>query len=517
MLIKSSPTGGTIEIPDLITLSELLTVNPSKFAGGTFNAADFNSLADAIAYCSQFFGDVTLNIPGLHYTLTAPLNIRPRGRLSLAGSYSTTAASAASKTSGSAGAWAVAYVLANASSAVIGDELIIRAAVGTGIVEAFEGNYKITGISGNTVTVLHTSQNMIFPTAVLSSADVVIVHSVLNFTGCDGLRGFSSFQCDGVAIVGNVTAGTSGIITNYQGLGIDEQLSIGVAGGHVCVRGFEVGLLAQFGNTIDFQDGSVSDCLTYGALGQHVGSIFIHGGVANSNRASGVAADNASDISGTNMHACCNGTYGVYPFSGGAYLGTHVVIRKNVLVGLRLGYGATARLGVNDAIVSDNDDIGIECLAGSTLYCQGATIQNNGGNGLQATYHSFVYALEAVITGSGAHDISVAEGGDVAINNGQVNDIFALSGGSVNVNGATGLITLSPPLNKIKSDGTRIYNGALFTSGSPMVPSYTVVQLASITATAGAYTFCTDEIGGAVLVFGDGTNWRRVTDRAIVS
>lgn len=34
---------------------------------------------------------------------------------------------------------------------------------------------------------------------------------------------------------------------------------------------------------------------------------------------------------------------------------------------------------------------------------------------------------------------------------------------------------------------------------------------------AGAMAYCTDEAGGAVPIFYDGTNWRRVTDRAVVS
>lgn len=46
--------------------------------------------------------------------------------------------------------------------------------------------------------------------------------------------------------------------------------------------------------------------------------------------------------------------------------------------------------------------------------------------------------------------------------------------------------------------------------------SYTVATLPA-TAPAGALIFVTDESGGAVPAFGDGTNWRRVTDRAIVS
>jgi hypothetical protein len=34
---------------------------------------------------------------------------------------------------------------------------------------------------------------------------------------------------------------------------------------------------------------------------------------------------------------------------------------------------------------------------------------------------------------------------------------------------------------------------------------------------AGALLHVPDEVGGAVLAFCDGTNWRRVTDRAVVS
>jgi len=53
----------------------------------------------------------------------------------------------------------------------------------------------------------------------------------------------------------------------------------------------------------------------------------------------------------------------------------------------------------------------------------------------------------------------------------------------------------------------------------PMRPkSYTVAALPSaITNGAGAIIFVSDETGGAVLAFSDGTDWRRVTDRAVVA
>ncbi len=47
-------------------------------------------------------------------------------------------------------------------------------------------------------------------------------------------------------------------------------------------------------------------------------------------------------------------------------------------------------------------------------------------------------------------------------------------------------------------------------------PSYAKASLPSAT-TAGRIIYVTNETGGAVLAFSDGTNWRRVTDRAIVS
>lgn len=46
--------------------------------------------------------------------------------------------------------------------------------------------------------------------------------------------------------------------------------------------------------------------------------------------------------------------------------------------------------------------------------------------------------------------------------------------------------------------------------------SYTVATLPA-SPVAGSQAYCSNESGGAVPVFGDGTNWRRVTDRAIAS
>jgi hypothetical protein len=54
-----------------------------------------------------------------------------------------------------------------------------------------------------------------------------------------------------------------------------------------------------------------------------------------------------------------------------------------------------------------------------------------------------------------------------------------------------------------------------------MLPPFTVAELGAIPDSAleqGMQAFCTDEAGGAVPVFFDGAgNWRRCTDRNIIS
>lgn len=53
-------------------------------------------------------------------------------------------------------------------------------------------------------------------------------------------------------------------------------------------------------------------------------------------------------------------------------------------------------------------------------------------------------------------------------------------------------------------------------SGTLQLGSYTVATVPSA-ATSAKVIFVSDEAGGAVLAFSDGTDWRRVTDRAIIS
>jgi hypothetical protein len=48
-------------------------------------------------------------------------------------------------------------------------------------------------------------------------------------------------------------------------------------------------------------------------------------------------------------------------------------------------------------------------------------------------------------------------------------------------------------------------------------PEFTVATAPDPTLSAGRMIMVTDEVGGYIPAFSDGTNWRRVTDRNIIS
>jgi hypothetical protein len=66
--------------------------------------------------------------------------------------------------------------------------------------------------------------------------------------------------------------------------------------------------------------------------------------------------------------------------------------------------------------------------------------------------------------------------------------------------------------------GTSAPSTSLHVAGPVRTGSYTVATVPSASATgAGSMIYVSDETGGAVMAFSDGTDWRRVTDRAVIS
>lgn len=90
------------------------------------------------------------------------------------------------------------------------------------------------------------------------------------------------------------------------------------------------------------------------------------------------------------------------------------------------------------------------------------------------------------------------------------------SGTGTGTGTASSLILRSPVVAASGTTAQTQTTGLTITSGIPYVPSYTVAGAPSA-ATAAGIIYVSNETGGAVLAFSDGTNWRRVTDRAIIA
>jgi hypothetical protein len=60
-------------------------------------------------------------------------------------------------------------------------------------------------------------------------------------------------------------------------------------------------------------------------------------------------------------------------------------------------------------------------------------------------------------------------------------------------------------------------NKSMTVQGPLVFKSYTVATVPTASSYTGGQIYVSDESGGAVMAFSDGTDWRRVTDRAIIS
>lgn len=67
------------------------------------------------------------------------------------------------------------------------------------------------------------------------------------------------------------------------------------------------------------------------------------------------------------------------------------------------------------------------------------------------------------------------------------------------------------------SDPVRLDQVSAIETGSGLSATIYTVATLPVATTAALIIYVSDETGGAVLAFSDGTNWRRVTDRVIVS
>jgi hypothetical protein len=186
---------------------------------------------------------------------------------------------------------------------------------------------------------------------------------------------------------------------------------------------------------------------------------------------------------------------------------------STVLVATTTGANVTGTLGVTGNITGGNI---LGNGAGLTGINSFSNVTVTGGN--------------SAVADSIADTLTLTAGSGIAIVVDSATDTItiAASGGSeIFVDGAdfgtvTEAVTLSDDLGLVteaveaESDLGTIVTSGLIYPDQFVLPSFTTTTLPSASV-AGAMIYVTNEAGGAVPAFADGTNWRRVTDRAVVS
>jgi len=66
-------------------------------------------------------------------------------------------------------------------------------------------------------------------------------------------------------------------------------------------------------------------------------------------------------------------------------------------------------------------------------------------------------------------------------------------------------------------DRVVVFDSSTWIDPIPILPTYTVSGVPTASSYTRGMIYVSDETGGAIPAFSDGTNWRRVTDRAIVA
>lgn len=163
----------------------------------------------------------------------------------------------------------------------------------------------------------------------------------------------------------------------------------------------------------------------------------------------------------------------------------------------------------------------------------GNYILGNGSQltGLPPAFGSIaVIGANTVVANSSGATVNFVAGSGISITTNAATDTITFGGASTivwEVGGSLGYVWDAPatyydfgtvtevPATTVYDLGSVTITGVFYPS-QLVLPSYTVSSLPPA-ATAAQFVYVTNDAGGPVPAFSDGINWRRVTDRAIVS
>jgi hypothetical protein len=207
-------------------------------------------------------------------------------------------------------------------------------------------------------------------------------------------------------------------------------------------------------------------------------------------------------VTGISLTSIANGTSNVNVAGSGGNVTVGVGGTGNVAVFSPGGLAITGNITGNGAGLS-----GINAFSNITV---------TGGNSAVADSIADTLTLTAgtgisIVVDSATDTITIGTqgGSELFVDGADFGTVTEPVTASEDLGLVTGAVTAESDL------GTLVTSGLIYPDQF-VLPSYTVSTLPSA-AVAGAMIYVTNETGGPVPAFADGTNWRRVTDRAIVT
>jgi len=418
-------------------------------------------------------------------------------------------------------AFAFGNIFANGTAVLantVGDVLTLTAG----------NNIQITGNNtSKTVTIGVTGISL---TSIANgTSNVNVVSSGGNVTvGIGGTANVATFTTAGL-VANSVAATNNGAGTNFK-VGDDTWLGDINVADTLSIRGQQNAANAYivFGNASNAQLGRAgSGPLTYG------GAFSATGNITGSNLSTAGLIVATGNITGGNIT-----TTGLITATGNIQSGNIVTAglitaTGNIISGNVLTAGLISAAGtITSAANVTGGNIVTAGLITATGNITGNFFNGNGSalTGINAFSNVTVTGGNSAVADSISDTLTITAGSGIALVMDSSTDTLTIavsSGSEIFVDGAdfgtvTEPVTLSDDLGLVTEAVTQEADlGSLVTSGliypdQFVLPSYTVSTLPSA-AIAGAMIYVTNESGGAVPAFSDGTNWRRVTDRAIVT
>jgi hypothetical protein len=417
---------------------------------------------------------------------------------------------------------------------------------GTSNVNVVSSNGNVTvGANGTGNVAVFASTGLYIPGLIETTGNVTAGNLVSpgllsvtgNITGGNLLINTDAVITGNLTVNGNTTTINSNTITTNDlsiTLGNNQNTGTALNGAGIDVGNNSIATWKFNNATTSWQSNiavmpTANGTLTLGGPSNYWGAVYADslttsGNITASGNVSGsYILGNGSQLTGIDATSIQNGTSNVRVVSSNGNVTISVASTSNVAVFTNDSIELTGVANITGNVNSTGTGTFIGNVHGNHFYGNGATL-----SGIHVFSTIAVPGEDNIIADTIDHTLTFVPGPGISITSNAIADTLTFStitnifetGGSMGT--IVDLATIFNDLGLITDTYSEAYDlGTVVTTGvfypqSLVLPGYTVGTLPTAT-TPGAFIYVSDASGGSIPAFADGSNWRRVDDRSIVT